>query len=76
MTETHLKQTVSCPECGSSDVKIKKEEKSISSLVLGLFAFVLDLFTPGGRSITLEHWNSTKSGYMCQKCGFVFREKK
>ena len=65
-----------CPECGHHSFMKLDPEKGGGFTLLTVFAFIVDMFTPGmTKSTTLETMNQRRPGWMCEKCGRETRIK-
>lgn len=63
-----------CPQCGKHDFTEIKPKDGVSVFLLCAFAFVLDLFTPGGKRLqSVEAYNTRRPGWICNNCGWEIR---
>ena len=74
MKSTNNEKKLQCPQCGSVEIAPKAADTFLFRFLNGVLTFVLDLFSPGPNSIFLKQYNSAKAGYICQKCGCIFKE--
>ena len=66
-----------CPQCNHHNFHKLQPEKGTGFALLTIFAFILDLFTPGPtRSFGLETLNQQRPGWMCENCGWEIRVPK
>lgn len=69
-----MNQPTKCPECGHHSFMKLEPEKGGGFTLLTVFAFIVDMFTPGmTKSATLEAMNQRRPGWMCEKCGWQVR---
>jgi RNase P subunit RPR2 len=67
-------QPITCPECNHNKFSRIKPEKCLGWVFLSIFAFAVDLFTPGmARSSGLDMLNQRKGGWTCDNCGWEVR---
>jgi hypothetical protein len=67
-------QPINCPECNHNKFNRLKPEKGLGWVFLSIFAFAVDLFTPGMvRSSGFDMLNQRKGGWICDNCGWEAR---
>jgi DNA-directed RNA polymerase subunit RPC12/RpoP len=65
-----------CPQCSHHSFIKLEPKKGGGFTLLTIFAFAIDLFTPGlTKSPGMEAMNQRRPGWKCENCGWEIRVK-